>query len=61
MEAGDARRVLERRRRALLRELDAIHREIARAEKLLLRVEHRQAAVAARRPPGEDPPAPRAK
>jgi hypothetical protein len=52
MEAPKERRgkqVLEARRRELLRQLDAVHRQIARAEKQLLRVEQRQAALARRR------------
>ena len=40
---------LEQRRRTLRRELDQIHRQIAKAEKRLLRVERRQAILAERR------------
>jgi hypothetical protein len=39
----------QQRRRALLQELDAVYRQIAQAEKRLLRVERRQAALAERR------------
>jgi hypothetical protein len=52
MAAHEERRVkqvLEVRRRALLRQLDAVYRQIARTEKRLLRVEDRQAALAERR------------
>jgi hypothetical protein len=48
-EQRPGRRDLEACRRALLRQLDAVHRQIARAEKQLLRVEQRQAALARRR------------
>jgi hypothetical protein len=40
---------LQERRRVLLRELDAVHRQIAQTEKRLLRVERRQALLARRR------------
>jgi hypothetical protein len=48
-EPGGAGGDLDQRRRTLRRELDEVHRQIARAEKRLLRLERRQEILAERR------------
>jgi hypothetical protein len=48
-ERPSGKEALQELRRALLQELDVVYRQIAQAEKRLLRVERRQAALTERR------------